>query len=205
MKSKKIGNGRWVLGDCLEVLPRLNIKFKCVAIDPPYTMTKTGNSSLKCMPKGEILDGNIPDMLTVFKLLYSVMEDQSHIYVFCNINDLFNYHKKLLETGFYFHNLLAMAKNNCTPNRWYMKSIEYVLFMKKGKAYTINDASSKDLIPVNMPIRGKGKIHPTQKPISILETFIKNSTSKGDIVLDCFGVQEQPPLHVKIQAESGFA
>jgi site-specific DNA-methyltransferase (adenine-specific) len=34
--------------------------------------------------------------------------------------------------------------------------------------------------------RNNGKLHPTQKPIDILERIIKTSSNPGDIVLDCF-------------------
>lgn len=35
-------------------------------------------------------------------------------------------------------------------------------------------------------VRGKNKIHPTQKPISLMEKFIKVSSNEGDIILDPF-------------------
>jgi site-specific DNA-methyltransferase (adenine-specific) len=30
------------------------------------------------------------------------------------------------------------------------------------------------------------KLHPTQKPVDLLEIFIKQSTNENDIILDCF-------------------
>lgn len=34
--------------------------------------------------------------------------------------------------------------------------------------------------------KNKGKLHPTQKPLDILERIIKTSTNEGDLVVDCF-------------------
>jgi site-specific DNA-methyltransferase (adenine-specific) len=30
------------------------------------------------------------------------------------------------------------------------------------------------------------KVHPTQKPVSVIEKLILDSTSEGDLILDCF-------------------
>ena len=32
----------------------------------------------------------------------------------------------------------------------------------------------------------KGRLHPTQKPVALMEYLIKTYTNKGDLVLDCF-------------------
>ena len=38
----------------------------------------------------------------------------------------------------------------------------------------------------NSNIKNNGKLHPTQKPLDILERIIKTSSNENDIVLDCF-------------------
>lgn len=39
----------------------------------------------------------------------------------------------------------------------------------------------------NFPIcHDKGRFHPTQKPVELLEALIKKHSNKGDLILDCF-------------------
>ena len=38
----------------------------------------------------------------------------------------------------------------------------------------------------NSNIKNNGKLHPTQKPLDILERIIKTSSNENDTVLDCF-------------------
>lgn len=49
----------------------------------------------------------------------------------CNMLNLKDFIIEFERVGFYIHNLLIWEKNNVTPNKWYMKNCEYVLFMKK--------------------------------------------------------------------------
>lgn len=65
-----------------------------------------------------------------------------------------------------------------------MKNCEYVLFLRKGKAKYINNISSKTVHKFNN-IKGS-KLHPTEKPIDLLEFYISNSSQEDDIVLDPF-------------------
>ena len=65
-----------------------------------------------------------------------------------------------------------------------MKNIEFILMFRKGRAKYINNMGSFALINIK-GIKGN-KIHPSEKPIELMEHLILNSSNKGDIVLDCF-------------------
>lgn len=101
-----------------------------------------------------------------------------------NLLNLEHYMSEIRKAGFEIHNLLIWEKNNATPNRWYMKNCEYIIFARKGAAKPINDCGTKTVIQVN---NIKNRIHPTEKPIELLEIFIKNSSNPGDLILDPFG------------------
>ena len=64
-----------------------------------------------------------------------------------------------------------------------MKNGEFIVFGRKGKAKPINNLGSKSIIEIN---NIRNKIHPTQKPIELLQMLITNSTDRGDVVFDCF-------------------
>ncbi len=63
-------------------------------------------------------------------------------------------------------------------------------FGKKGtgeKVHTTNGKFPKSIIDISNANR-KGKVHPTQKPVALLEYLIKTYTLEGEIVLDnCMG------------------
>lgn len=184
----KIKNGEFWLGDCLELMkdiPDGNVDM--VVTDPPYKMTKTGNSCRpKYMPNGEILNGNVPNINIWMKQVYRVLKDDSHFYTFVNINDLQDYLNIASEIGFKLHNILHMIKDTKMPNRWYLKYTEIILFFRKGKAFSINDLTSRDYMNVEMPTLRNGKNHPTEKPINLFEKIIYNSSNENQIVLDPF-------------------
>lgn len=91
---------------------------------------------------------------------------------------------EIQKAGFDLHNLLIWEKNNATPNRWYMKNCEYIIFARKGAAKPINNCGTKTVIKIN---NVKDCIHPTEKPIELMKVFVENSTNPEDIVLDPFG------------------
>jgi site-specific DNA-methyltransferase (adenine-specific) len=64
-----------------------------------------------------------------------------------------------------------------------MSQFEYVLFLRKGAAVRINNCGTSDVIQVKNP---KNKVHPSEKPVDLIETIISNSSSVGDIVFDPF-------------------
>jgi site-specific DNA-methyltransferase (adenine-specific) len=101
-----------------------------------------------------------------------------------NLLNLFTIQQLAEQVGFKLHNLLVWEKNNANANRWYMKNCEYVLFMRKGNAKTINNPSSKTVHKFNNIIGNK--IHPTEKPVELMELYILNSSKEGEIVLDPF-------------------
>ena len=83
------------------------------------------------------------------------------------------------------HNILVWKKNNCTPNRWYMKNCEFVIFFHKGKSFPITNKNSSQLLEYKN-INGKQKLHPTQKPTDLIKELILNSSKENDIVFDPF-------------------
>jgi hypothetical protein len=89
-----------------------------------------------------------------------------------------------LKAGFHFHNLLTWKKNNATPNRWYMQNSELILFFRKGKAKAINNCGSKTVLEVDNIIGNK--VHPTEKPVELMEILISNSSKENDVVFDPF-------------------
>lgn len=98
-----------------------------------------------------------------------------------NLKDL---QTKAEQVGFIFQNLLVWDKRTATPNRYYMQALEFILMLRKGAARSINDMGCKNIFTIPNIIGTKR--HPTEKPISLMMEFVRNSTNDGDIVLDPF-------------------
>ncbi|PLS19699.1 site-specific DNA-methyltransferase [Bacillus sp. M6-12] len=177
--------------DCLEGLksiPSESIHL-CVT-DPAYKTISGGRKRKEGQPSGILLsnDGKIfqhnnikiKDWMTE---VYRVLKPQSHFYVMTNTLNLQEMLNIATEIGFKLHNLLVWKKNNCTPSQYYMKNAEYILFLRKGKAKYIHNLGSKTVIEID---NVRNKLHPTEKPVELMELFIQNSSNEGDIILDPF-------------------
>ena len=97
-----------------------------------------------------------------------------------NINELLNICEKV---GFKLLNILVWGKSKHSPNRYYLKNCEFIVFLRKGKAKNINNMGTKQLLLIN---NVENKNHPSEKPIKLMKILIKNSTNEQDKVLDPF-------------------
>lgn len=195
---------RLIQGDAIEALKTVPTgSVKAAVFDPPYpTISGGSNEGRKNewdRPKGILTknDGRIfrhndisPDVY--LPEVHRVLADQAHLYLMTNFLGLREgLLSKVHDAGFALHNLLVWRKNNATPNRWYMKNVEYVVFARKGKAFSIAGKGSLTAHeafdhPLDWPSVPSPRSHPTEKPVDLMETYIRNSTEEGDVVLDPF-------------------
>ena len=186
-----------IFDDCLNALRNIpDESIDLVVTDPPYLMNHTSGSSTNAS-KQEQWQGNLkaadktanmPNFIKFSQwlpVIYKKLKSSSHCYIFCNDKNVQDVLHESTKTGFKLHNILIWKKNNCTPNRWYMKNVEFIIFLHKGKSFPIANLGDPQCLEVNN-INGKNKLHPTQKPVELLSILIKNSSKVGDIVLDPF-------------------
>lgn len=162
-----------------------------VVTDPPYKVISGGKPHKKGQPSGMLSknDGKIFKYNNIkpevwMPEVYRVLKEGTHCYIMTNTINLEDYLRIARECGFGLHNVLSWEKNNCTPSRWYMKNGEFTLFLRKGKAKTINNVGSKMIHKFDNILGNKS--HPTEKPIELMQFYIENSSNANDIVLDPF-------------------
>ena len=177
--------------DCLNVLKDVDDNsIDLVVTDPPYEVITGGrNGGVKGKPSGILTENkqlmkSIPKADLWLNECFRVMKDGTHIYIMTNTLNLTNYLNIINDVGFKLHNLLVWNKNNTTPNRWYMKNCEYVIFARKGFAKSINNPSSQTVHNFDNIIGNKQ--HPTEKPVDLMKLYVENSSQVGDTVLDPF-------------------
>lgn len=184
-------------GDCLELMKDIqDNSIDLVITDPPYKLNKT-TGSMTSSSKSDRWQGNLragdktANITNVIQFsewlpeVYRVLKENSHCYIWVNDKNLVDLCNEAEKVGFRLHNILVWKKNNCTPNRWYMKNCEFIVFLHKGKSFPIKNLGDAQLFECDN-INGKDKLHPTQKPIAYLERLILNSSDELDTVLDPF-------------------
>lgn len=181
-----------IQGDALDVLPTITGADLCVT-DAPYLLTSGGMTEGGLHERfggggvydnsGHFFEGDCPAWEDFTPLIFAALRENAHYYSMADSKNQFEMQRTALASGFRFHNLLYWDKGTCTPNRWYMKNAEYVGFFFKGKAFAINDCSSKQGIYVR---HQDETAHPTEKPVHLMRHYIENSSQRGEVVLDPF-------------------
>ena len=188
-----IGDCTLYQGDCLEIMSTLG-KVDAVVTDPPYQVSKGGfaaNLQLKggfggwmkdYGNKGNIVVCNI-EWAEWIPLVYAVLKANAHAYFMSNGKSLFAAHGAAINAGFDLHTVLVWDKKTALPNKYYQNITEFALFLKKGKAKTINDPSSKNILSL---FQRDESSHPTEKPAELMAVYVGNSTQRGETVIDPF-------------------
>jgi len=188
-----IGDCRLILGDCTQVMPALE-PVDAVVTDPPYLVSKGGfasNLQLEGGFGGWMKDyGNSGDIVKCdlaftdwAGVVYDALPDRSHAYFMTNGRNIKDMQGALENSGFKLHTLLVWDKRAALPNKYYQNVTEFCLFMYKGKAFTIKDPSSKNLVSLFQRDESE---HPTEKPKELMALWIKNSSDVGQTILDPF-------------------
>lgn len=185
-------------GDCMPLLADMaanGFVADLVVTDPPYKLTSGGVSKEpghhRPMRGGWMKnysnDGKPVHCELEFSewlpLAYKILRADADIYAMVNDKNLRDMLNAFVGAGFGIHNILVWNKKTATANRWYMKNCEFIVYGWKGKAATINNPSSMQLVTVPQIDETK---HSTEKPVPLMEFFIKNSSKPGDLVVDPF-------------------
>lgn len=179
--------------DCLEVFKNIEDEsVDLICTDPPYKKVQGGCTNhavtLKGalreeMAKGTFFKHNEIKFENWIPEIYRVLKNDTHCYIFSddrNLNDILTIGKKV---GFKLLNILTWKKTKHCPNRYYLKNSEFIVMFRKGRAKNINNMGTYQILEFN---NVEKKVHPSEKPLDLLETLISNSSNMGDVVMDPF-------------------
>ena len=184
-----IGNCTLYLGDMRNVVPNIT-RVDATITDLPYRLESGGKytgemggkfSKSKYDNSGKITKCDI-SFDEVMPIIAEVMP-LGHAYFMVNNRHVKNAIDTAIKAGLHFHNFLVWDKGTGTPNRWYMKNCEFTVFVSNGKAFSINDCGSRQLIKCPNILNS---YHENEKPVALMEHYVSNSTRKGETVLDPF-------------------
>lgn len=186
-------------GDSLELIKDIpDESIDLVVTDCPYHIVEGGctndavkigrytesNNNKEMTKKGKLFEHNDIEFAEWLPDIYRVLKPNSHCYIMINPRNMKELQQEAEKAGFTFQNLIVWDKGNCTPNRYYLNSYELILMLRKGKAKNINNMGTKNILRV--PNITRKKLHPTEKPVELIEILISNSSQCNDVVLDPF-------------------
>jgi site-specific DNA-methyltransferase (adenine-specific) len=175
-------------GDCLEVMKELpSGSIDLVVTDPPYGMNYQSNrrvvkeqfAKLKQDTSLEWLDEAMTEC-------YRLLKQDTACYVFCSWHHIDTF-KQVFEKYFKLKNVLVWNKNNHGSGDLtgaYAPKHEFILFGHKGRPL-LQYKRVPDVIDC-AKISSSKLVHPTEKPVELLELFIKNSSKEEQVVFDPF-------------------
>ena len=166
-----------------------------VCVDPPYgvnytpRLESTLSRHLKDKTK-KIVNDNLDEKsfgLLLKNSLNNLMQySEGAFYVFMStkyIGDLISYFKDI---GGAFSGVLVAAKSQFALS-WgnYHPKHELILYgwKKQGKKYWCGSRKEHSLLEFQV---APCKLHPTMKPLGLLEKLVVNSSPEGGLILDCF-------------------
>ena len=171
----------WLMqGDCLERMKEIpDGSVDMVLADIPYGEVNQKSAGLRLLDRGNADTCNINLEAMVMEYIRIC---KGSFYIFCGtqqISELISLFKANKLTT----RLCAWEKSNPSPmngDKLWLSGMEFCVFARKPKA-TFNEHCQKGLW--KNPV-GRSKIHPTEKPIALMERLITASTKLGDTVLD---------------------
>lgn len=173
-------------GDCLEIMDKLieeGVAVDAIVTDPPYGIDFKSNYR-KEKYNGIINDNNLDFIDEYFSKCYDLLKENTHIYCFCSWHKIDKF-KIAFEKYFKLKNIIVWEKNNTSMGDLkgsYAPKHEFILFGHKGRRERIG----KRLPDVIQAKRTGNKLHPTQKPVDLLEIFIKQSSNEDEVIFDGF-------------------
>lgn len=168
-----------------------------VFTDPPYNVNygATMKDSLRyhagTLGGRKIMNDNLGDGFAQFltdSLSNLMMFNKGAAYVCMSSSELHTLYSSFVAAGGKWSTFIIWAKNTFTLGRAdYQRQYEPILYgwSADKKHYWCGDRDQSDVWEYNKPV--KNDLHPTMKPVELVERAINNSSKLGDIVLDGFG------------------
>jgi DNA modification methylase len=163
-----------------------------VFTDPPYNVNYANTPKDKAQGKNRaILNDNLGKGFYDFLLAAlapTVAASRGAIYVAMSSSELDVLQAAFRAAGGKWSTFVIWAKNTFTLGHSdYQRQYEPILYgwPEGAKRHWCGDRDQSDVWQIRKP--HKNDLHPTMKPVELVERAIRNSSRPGDVVLDCFG------------------
>ena len=197
-----LGNHRLMCGDStsIDAVEKLmdGQKADVIFTDPPYGMSYGGGRAAGSTKKGALVKAHgmiIGDELRGENLIQMIAEalssakacakDGSAFYVCFPWRTYSEFESAMEGVGLEASACIVWDKKSIgLGNSNYRPQHEFIFYVKGGSWY--GDKAQSDVWYLSRGATGK-YVHPTQKPVELIERALLNSSKSGDVVHDCFG------------------
>ena len=204
----KFGDSSYIVnGDCISVLKEIpSSSIDCIITDPPYNLglfMHNRNTNMGKMRENHFAYKGWDDMeynewLSNMRGFLTecarILKPRGTFISFMAIIKVESFIQLATECGLYYKTTGIWHKKNPMPRNMKLQFVNstecWIYMVNKGTSGTfhnngkvVHDFLESGLCPSSEKKHGK---HPTQKPLSILNTLISTVTNPGDIVLDPF-------------------
>ncbi len=202
-----MGEHRLICGDCTErtVVERLmgGEKAQMMFTDPPYGISFSGqllsnttiggiqvnhymgaNTKHNVIQNDELTGDALTDLCLSF-LEQAKKTDVKAWYICFSQLDLDLLLSAMRMIGFEWRSIIAWVKNQATlSNRDYKMRYEPIVYGQSGGAFHGERYHEEDVWEITRTL--KNDLHPTMKPVDLVERAVRNSSVDGDIVFEPF-------------------
>jgi site-specific DNA-methyltransferase (adenine-specific) len=169
--------------DCLQAMKDIpDGSIDMVLTDIPYGEVNRDSNGLRNLDKGKADTINTLDLEKTVNELIRVC--RGSLYIFCGTEQVSNI-RKLFVNEKLSTRLCIWEKTNPSPmngQHIWLSGIECCVYAKKKNA-VFNEHCKNSVF--RFPST-RSKIHPTQKPVKLMQYMIEASSNEGDTVLDAF-------------------
>jgi site-specific DNA-methyltransferase (adenine-specific) len=192
----ELGDHRLLCGNCSDDLSELlgGKTIDCLVTDPPYNVDYSSkNELLNLYDKGnrvqtDILNDHItPEEYKKFTKewfgnVMTQMSNYNSVYVFGNYETLLHLYEF---PNFKISNMLVWVKNVQVLGRMdYQGKHEFIAYGWKIHHKWYGDRSQNTVFEYDKP--RKSELHPTMKPIELIQNILKNSSQPKQLIFDSF-------------------
>ena len=157
--------------------------------DPPYNVNY-GDHRHTGAPQRSIANDNLGEVFEPFleKACRNILEfTDGAVYICMSSSELHTLQRAFIAAGGHWSTYIIWAKNTFTMGRSdYQRQYEPILYgwREGAQHYWCGDRDQGDVWQVEKPT--SNPLHPTMKPLALIERAIKNSSKTGNKVLDLF-------------------
>jgi DNA modification methylase len=189
-----LGHHRLMCGDSLDLaaVERLmdRVKADVLITDPPYNVAYEGGTKDKLKIKNDAMsDADFRQFLRdAFVAADAVMKPGAVFYIWHADSEGYNFRGACHEAGWKVRQCLIWEKDSLVLGRQdYQWIHEPCLYGWKDGAGHLWAADRKQTTVLKFDRPKRNDVHPTMKPVALIEYQLLNNTKGGDVVLDLFG------------------
>jgi len=191
-----LGNHRLGCGDATQASSYGQLvagqRVQMIWSDLPYNVNYANSAKDKLRGKHRpILNDNLGEGFYdfVFDALSLMLPHcDGAVYIAMSSSELDTLQAAFRDAGGKWSTFIIWAKHTFTLGRAdYQRQYEPILYgwPEGGSRHWCGDRDQGDVWNIKKPARND--LHPTMKPVELMERSIRNSSRPGDVVLDCFG------------------